>query len=150
MTNAVADFLLRRAALWLVGLAVAVVLVVIKTGWRSSPPPAPTVSIQRVEPSGDIPLVAGDSATFRVTARAQNVGEGYWIGLVVQADGVVLGNASPVSASDGEEVTLQTAVRVPNSASVQVFTPLFREGQSETRRMDARLFKVVGMRGSEK
>ena len=126
-------------------VAVAAALAVLKSGGKESLA-APTIRIQRIEPPGEVPLVAGDTATFRVTARAHHVGAGHWIGLVVQADGVALANGGPVEAIDGGDVTLLASVRVPNAASLQVFTPLFREGQGETRRMDMRSYKIVAAR----
>lgn len=109
--------------------------------------PHAVVSIQRVEPSSDIPLVAGDTVTFAVTARVQGATPDSRLGLVVQGNGAALAIAGPLPVENDKGVTIKAKNVVPESASVQVFTPLFDGTSTGTKILDTRSFKVVGRRG---
>ena len=111
-----------------------------------SPEPKAVVSIQSTHPSGDAVLVGGDLVTFTVTVRAQGLSKPSTVALVIQADDQLLGVAEPVSIEEGESKILQAQVRVPQSSSVQIITPLYVGGAEQTSVVDVRRFKVVGKR----
>ena len=115
------------------------------SGCGSSEPKA-VVSIQSTQPSGGAPLVGGDLVTFRVTVRAHGFHKPSTVALVIQAEDQLLGIAEPISIAEGQSQTLQAQVRVPESSSVQLITPLYVGGAERTSVVDVRRFKVVGKR----
>lgn len=105
----------------------------------------PVVSIQTVSPSGDVPLVAGDTVVFEVTARVQGAPTGGMVGLIVQGDdGSVVGECGAVRVSDGETVKLTAIAIIPLLSSVRIFVPLYLAGSDKSDIVDMRDFKVVG------
>ena len=128
-------------------LAIALTaLCVVSAAGCSNPEPKAVVSIQSTSPSGDASLVGGDSVTFTVTVRAQGLSKPSTVALVVQAGDQLLGVAEPVSIQEGQTQTLQAQVRIPETSSVQVITPLYVGEVEQTTVVDVRRFKVVGKR----
>lgn len=105
----------------------------------------PIVSIQKISPSGDVPLTAGSTVNFEVEVRVDALKAPATISLIAQAaDGSVLGECSPVQAVGGSTNKLSLTVQVPETSSVRVFVPLYLQGRDQTDLMDMRDFKVVG------
>ena len=121
-------------------------LVLVGMSGCSEPARSPVVSIQSVDPSGDVPLVGGDQVTFTVMVRAHGIEEPSWVGLMVQSEGVLLGAVQPVPVVAGAAERLQVKVTVPASSSVQVIAPLYVGSAQQTSVVDVRHFKVAGRR----
>lgn len=112
--------------------------------------PSPTVSIQSTFPSGEEPLVAGDSLALEVIVRAQGLSGPSRVGMVVQsADGKILGGCEPISISNGVLTRLAATISVPDTTTVRVFTPMYFGNSDKTDVLDIRSFKVVGKRAKE-
>jgi hypothetical protein len=123
------------------------VLLAIAMAACSKPASEPVVSIQSIEPSGDVPLVGNDRITFKVTVRANGIGKPSTVGLVVQADGELLGSADAVSIEDGVPTILHVQAVIPSATSIQVITPLYVGDVRQTSIVDVRHFKIIGKRG---
>jgi hypothetical protein len=105
----------------------------------------PTVSIQKVSPSGERVLVGGEAIEFDVQVLVHHVPTGSVGVLNVQAaDGVVLGADGPKPLRNGEIVTFSVKIKVPETTSIEINTPVFFEGKTETDVLDSRQYKVVG------
>ena len=112
--------------------------------------PSPTVSIQSTFPSGEDPLVAGDSLALEVIVRAQGLSGPSQVGMVIQsADGKVLGGCEPISISNGVPTRLAATIRIPETTTVRVITPLYLGNSDKTDVLDIRSFRVVGKRAKE-
>lgn len=105
----------------------------------------PTIAIQKASPSGEQVLVAGEAVAFDVEVIAHHVPAGSAGALNIQAaDGMVLGVDGPKPIRDGERVAFHVKIKVPNTTSLEINTPLFFEGKDETAVLDSRRYKVVG------
>lgn len=105
----------------------------------------PTVTIQKIRPSGDQPLIGNEVVMFEVTLLPQNVPTGSSAAVVIQSgDGSVIGTDGPKPVVSGETVSFSAMVKIPMTSSVEINTPLFMPGKSETEILDYRQYKVVG------
>ena len=104
-----------------------------------------TVAIQKMEPSGESPLVRGMTVKFEGVVLAHHIPPESTVALVIQAaDGTVLGVGGPVSISDNQAIELSSIIRIPATTSVTAFTPLYLGGKSESTTVDSRIYRVVG------
>jgi hypothetical protein len=105
------------------------------------------VSIQKTSPSGDVGLISGDTVIFEVDVRANGLISAGQIALVVQSSsGDLLGTCDPVKIVDGEVVRLTSTVVVPDTQTIQIFTPLYLGNSDQSDILDTRSFKVLGKR----
>jgi hypothetical protein len=94
-------------------------------------------------------LISGDSVKFVVDVRVNGLSSAGQIALIVQSSsGVLLGAADPVNIGDSETVRLTSTVVVPDTQTVQIFTPLYVENSDQSDKLDTRSFKVLGKRSS--
>ncbi|UBB15392.1 hypothetical protein [Comamonas odontotermitis] len=95
-------------------------------------------------------MVAGDSLALEVIVRAQGLSGPSQVGMVIQsADGKVLGGCEPISISNGVPTRLAATIRIPETTTVRVITPLYLGNSDKTDVLDIRSFKVVGKRAKE-
>lgn len=105
----------------------------------------PTIAIQKASPAGEKVLVGGESVTFDVEVIAHHVPTGSVCALNIQAaDETVLGVDGPKPIRDGERIAFHVEIKVPNTTSIEINTPLFLGGKDESAVMDSRQYKVVG------
>lgn len=122
-----------------------VVSLALLSGCNRSTTNIPTVSIQKVNPSGEQVLIGEESIVFDVEVLAHHVPLGSFSMLNIQAaDGTVLGVDGPKPIRDGELVAFHLEIKVPNTTSIEINTPLFLEGTDETSILDSRRYKVIG------
>ena len=130
--------------MWIAKAFFGVLLMLSLASCGESKEAQPTIAIQRSAPSGDHPLVVGETTRFSIEIRAQNFqGPGH-VGLVIQtAEGAVLVASDPTPIDAGQIVQLEASVTVPKTASVRVFTPLFIGDKMQTSVLDTRIYKVL-------
>jgi hypothetical protein len=128
----------------LVWLLSAVLLIACQKGG-----PPPIVSIQQVTPSGDIPLIGGDTVEFDLKARADHIGTGINASAIVQsADGFAIGVLKPIPIFDGQIFSLKVKAQIPNTSTIHIFVAIYQDGAQESIAVDTRKYLVVGMRGN--
>lgn len=105
----------------------------------------PVVAIQKTNPSGDEPLLAGQQVVFEVDVRASGMTGLGQIGLVVQdSSGDVLATCDPVAIENNVTVRLRASTVVGNGPTMRVFTPLYLGSSAKTDVLDVRSYRVVG------
>jgi hypothetical protein len=120
--------------MWIAKAFFGVLLMLSLASCGESKEAQPTIAIQRSAPSGDHPLVVGETTRFSIEIRAQNFqGPGH-VGLVIQtAEGAVLVASDPTSIDAGQIVQLGSFSNSPKDC----FGP--RLHASIPRRQDANL-----------
>ncbi len=108
------------------------------------------VKILSISPDINTPLQVGNSYEIAVEVEYSLKQDNGVITLVLQRGDVnpsvssTLGNVTePIKKGNGK-LTLKAKIIVPNTNSIQVFTPLSTIGESQTKIVDTRVFKVVG------
>src|SRR5450830_505960 len=105
----------------------------------------PYVVILNLLPSNENVLTAGQCVDINVVAEARNIKEEGDLSLVVQgSDGSSLGLDGPVPVSNRVPHTFHAKFKVPPVASISIFTPYLKKGESESSTLDRRIYRVVG------
>ena len=129
----------------LINILLATAFVSVLPGCTKNSEIKATVSIQKISPSGDTGLLSGDTVRFEVDVRANGLISAGQIALIVQtSSGDLLGTCDPVKIVDGEIVRLTSTVFVPETQTVQIFTPLYLGNSDQSDVLDTRSFKVIG------
>jgi hypothetical protein len=107
------------------------------------------IKILSISPDINTPLKVGNSYEIAVQVEYSLKQDNGVIALAVQIGDVkpdvssTLGNVTePITKGNGK-LTLKAKIIVPNTNSIQVFTPLSVPGESQTKIVDMRVFKVV-------
>jgi hypothetical protein len=118
-----------------------------RAGAQSSGGSQDTVKIAALTPGTDAPLRVGDKVTFRVeaayTLASANAGS---ITLVIQrgeSGHPPLANETQVVEKGSGTVVLMKEVEIPDTAALQLFTPLSVQGSRNTSVVDSRVYKVT-------
>jgi hypothetical protein len=114
-------------------------------GCDSNQASKPTITIQKIKPSGEQALIGNEVVMFEVTLLPGNVPKGSSAAIVIQSsDGTVIGTDGPKAVVSGELINLSAQVKIPMTTSVEINAPLFMLGKSETGILDYRHYNVVG------
>jgi hypothetical protein len=107
------------------------------------------VKIVNISPDINTPLQVGNSYEIVVSVEYSLKQDNGSITLVLQrGDAVstasILGNVTEAISKGNGQLTLKANITIPNTNSIQVFTPLSIPGESQTTTVDMRVFKVTG------
>jgi hypothetical protein len=106
-----------------------------------------TVKIVALSPETDRPLRVGDKVTFRVKATYKLASAGAAsVTLVIQrgeSGNLPLANETQVIAKGAGTVEFVKELQIPDTAALQLFTPLSVQGSASTHVVDSRVYKVT-------
>jgi hypothetical protein len=133
------------ARAWLIGTLTV-------SGLSFPPPEADSVRIISISPNTGAPLRVGESVTFRVEVEYNLVSaESGQVTLVIQqseSGRAPLANEVEVVERGKSRLVLSKDIRVPDTKTIRVFTPLNVQGGTSTRIVDTRSYKVESSGGS--
>ena len=105
------------------------------------------VKIAALTPGTDAPLRVGDRVTFRVTAAyTLTSADAGSVTLVIQrgeSGNPPLANETKVVGKGSGTVVLEKELEIPDTAALQLFTPLSAQGSTNTNVVDSRVYRVT-------
>lgn len=105
---------------------------------------AGSVRIVGLAPDTTTPLKVGDKVTIQVEVDYRLAAEAGMVSVVVQsADNKNLAHNGEVAKKGTGKASMSVEFVVPDTKTVQVFTPLQAQGQSATTTVDFRAYEVV-------
>ncbi len=104
-----------------------------------------SVKIVSISPDLSKPLHVGQKTTIKVDVEYVMTDDSGTITLVIQkgeSGGSPLANITEVVLKGKDKITLEAEIQIPDTKSILVFTPLSRQGDTGTRIVDQRAYKV--------
>jgi hypothetical protein len=129
----------------LTSLVLAATVLACMSACRPTAGVSPNIAIQKTNPSGDEALAAGQLVDLSLQVLAYHVPDKSTAALVVQdANKAVLAMDGPYPVLGGASVEFHAKFKVPETTSIQIFTPLYLDGKDQTNILDTRVYRVVG------
>ena len=127
-------------------LSLFVFLVALLACERQPPAKAPAagaVKIVSLSPDTTTPLKVGEKVTLRVEVDYRLSVDAGAVSLVVQSGNTSLAQAMQAVKKGSGRATLTAQFVVPDTSSIQIYAPLQAQGQSATRTVAVRTYKVA-------
>lgn len=115
-----------------------------------------SIKIISISPDTSEPLNVGDTVDIEVEIEYAVDGLPATVGLNIQKgemtgsgfDSVIASKTEVITQNRGT-ITLKQTVKVPNTSSIQIFTPVMSEGDTTIRTVDMRSYKVLSSKAGE-
>jgi hypothetical protein len=113
---------------------------------ETTPASGSSIRIKKIQPSISQPLKVGEKVTFVVELQYTLAAEAGGAALVIQraeSGHAPLAHAYTKLSSGSGTVSLQAEVKIPDTTTIQIFTPLYHQGGGSTSVVDGRVFEVA-------
>lgn len=123
----------------------AVSLVTAIAQGETTPASGSSIRIKKIQPSIAQPLKPGEKVTFVVDLQYTLAAEAGGAALVIQraeSGHAPLAHAYTKLSQGSGTASLQAEVTVPDTTTIQIFTPLYHQGGGSTSVVDGRVFEV--------
>jgi hypothetical protein len=112
---------------------------------RSELSPKATITIQKIEPPNDSPLLTGENLVITVVGLAHHVPENATAALIVQGSaGQAVAISEPIKVKSNEKFTLSAQVAVPTGSGLNVNIALYKDAIADSLAVDWRDYKIIG------
>jgi hypothetical protein len=112
---------------------------------RSEMSPKATITIQKIDPPNDSPLLTGENLAITVIGLAHHVPENTTAALIAQgSDGQAIAISEPIKVKNNEKFTLSAQVAVPAGSGLNVNVALYKDAIADSLAVDWRDYKIVG------
>jgi hypothetical protein len=114
---------------------------------RSEVSPKATITIQKIEPPNDSPLLTGENLLITVIGLAHHAPENATAALIIQGSaGQAVAISEPIKVKSNEKFTLSAQVAVPTGSGLNVNIALYKDALADSLAVDWRDYKIVGIK----